>query len=77
MVLLLVLLLFIAKVASDQDMISIHEVIDGIEREVFKEMNINLVIHMDPVVINDEQANELKQTIQEFLGRLSEKDSNT
>ena len=36
-------------------------------------MNINLVIHMDPVVINDEQANELKQTIQEFLGRLSEK----
>lgn len=61
------------EVASDQDMISIHEVIDGIEREVFKEMNINLVIHMDPVVINDEQANELKQTIQEFLGRLSEK----
>ena len=25
-----------------------------------KEMNINLVIHMDPVVINDEQANELE-----------------
>ena len=60
------------EVASDQDMISIHEVIDEIEREVFKEMNINLVIHMDPVVINDERANELRQTIQEFLGRLSE-----
>ena len=73
MVLLLVLPPFIAEVASDQDIIYIHEIIDEIEREVFKEMNINLVIHMDPVVVNDERANELKQTIQEFLGRLSKR----
>lgn len=61
------------EVSFDQDMIYIHEIIDEIEREVFKEMNINLLIHMDPVVVNDERANELKRTIQEFLYRLSEK----
>ena len=40
-------------------------------------MNINLVIHMDPVVVNDERANELKQTIQGIFRQAFGKDSNT
>ncbi len=59
------------EVSSQQDMMYIHDVIDAIEREVFREMNINLVIHMDPLVVNDQRANALKQQIQDFLSQLS------
>ena len=65
------------EVASDQDIIYIHEIIDEIEREVFKEMNINLVIHMDPVVVNDERANELKTDDTRIFRQAFGKDSNT
>lgn len=44
-----------AEIPSDIDIMEIHNVIDIAEREVSKDLNIHLVIHMDPIcVITDE-----------------------
>lgn len=44
-----------------------HDIIDNIEREVGTQMNINLVIHMDPVVIDDEPTNRLREQVQQIV----------
>lgn len=61
------------EILAEEDIMYIHDVIDGIEREVFKEMNINLVIHMDPIITNDERANELEQKVQGIIAEISDK----
>jgi len=60
------------EVSAEEDILQIHDVIDDIEREVFKEMNINLVVHMDPVITTDERANALQQQVQGILAKLSD-----
>ena len=39
-----------AEMSASEDPIVTHEIIDHIEREVLEEMNVNLVIHFDPVI---------------------------
>ncbi len=50
-----------AEVDAKEDMLTSHDLIDNIEREVNEAMGIELVIHMDPVVTDDERVNELKE----------------
>lgn len=52
-----------AEVPDDADMVHIHEVVDAIERQVTKEMGICLVIHTDPVSVNNERVNALKKLV--------------
>lgn len=52
-----------AEVPADADIIHAHEIIDGLEKKVKSELNIELVIHMDPIVINDDKINEMKALI--------------
>lgn len=47
------------EVDSDESIMVSHELMDNIEADFLKE-NINLVIHMDPVCVNDPETNELK-----------------
>ena len=42
-----------AEVPDDADIVTIHSVIDKVEKQVGKDMGIELVIHMDPVPVND------------------------
>ena len=44
-----------------EDVFKSHDMIDNLEREFKQDMNIEMVIHMDPVVANDSKLNELKE----------------
>ncbi len=48
------------EVSYDVDILLSHDMIDNIEREFRENKNINLVIHLDPIVTDDEEVNELK-----------------
>ncbi len=50
-----------AEVPNDMDLITSHEMIDHIEREVEKELNILLVIHMDPIEMKDKEVLSLRE----------------
>lgn len=58
-----------AEIPSNIDLITIHEIIDTAEREISKQLNIYLVIHMDPMCIHDEEINKVKLKVQEILMR--------
>lgn len=47
------------EVDADVDILKSHDLIDNIELDMKKQHNINLVVHLDPVVIDDDYVNSL------------------
>ncbi len=56
-----------AEVDAKGDIMESHDLIDNIERDVSKDMGIELVIHMDPIVTDDERVNEARQRVVEIV----------
>ena len=52
---------------ASTDVLHAHEVIDGIERTVKKELNIDLVIHYDPIVTDDAELSALHERIEQAI----------
>ncbi len=48
------------EVSASENILKSHDIIDNIEFDFMREMNVRLVIHMDPVVTDDENVNKLK-----------------
>lgn len=59
-----------AEVPRDVDIETSHEIIDRIEREVTKKLEIFLVIHMDPVEMRDERVLAAKEHLEKVLEKL-------
>ncbi|NLY21593.1 MAG: cation diffusion facilitator family transporter [Tissierellia bacterium] len=57
------------EIPYDMDIVKIHEIIDIIEREIQEEMNIKLVIHMDPVGYHTEYEKEVLRKIKEVASK--------
>ncbi len=55
------------EVPYDVDILLSHDMIDNIEREFRENENINLVIHLDPIVTDDEEVNQLKAKTVEIV----------
>lgn len=55
------------EVASDVDTVACHEDIDACERRLQKELGIEVVIHMDPIVTDDALTVETKSRVVEAL----------
>ena len=49
------------EIPTDIDVMVGHDIIDNIENDIKKEIGIDLTIHYDPIVVNDERVNELKE----------------
>ena len=52
---------------ADRDAVESHDLIDNIEVEIMEEMGIHLVIHYDPVAVNDERVNNLRASIHDII----------
>ncbi len=62
-----------AEVPSDLGFERAHETIDQIERDVLKKLDIFLVIHMDPIEVNDEKVLEKKEMVLGIIKALESK----
>jgi cation diffusion facilitator family transporter len=62
-----------AEVPSDIDVMKTHETIDRIERDVLNRLDIILVIHMDPIEVNDVLVKEMKQMVKNAVAVLEPK----
>lgn len=49
-----------------------HEMIDQIEKDFAENTNITLVIHLDPIVLNDPELDEYKREIAEIVSGIDE-----
>lgn len=63
------------EISSDGDLLRAHDTIDSIERLTKEKFGIELVIHMDPIVTNDEKTESYYQyihkTVKDFDSSLS------
>jgi len=63
------------EVDAKRDLLESHDLIDNIEKEVSNKFNVNTVIHMDPIVTDDERINDLRRKVNEIIlgidGKLS------
>ncbi len=59
-----------AEVSNHAAIEESHEVIDRIEREVARKLNIMLVIHMDPVETEDAQVLQHRQLVKQVLSEI-------
>lgn len=50
-----------AEVPSNMDINMIHDVIDNIEIQIQEELHIMCVLHMDPLMVDNDKVNELKE----------------
>ena len=55
------------EVDADQDLLESHDLIDNIERALQKKLSLQLTIHMDPIVINDPEMDQLRAELREIL----------
>ncbi len=51
------------EVASDVDINISHDIIDNIEKEIYEEMGVLLVIHLDPLEVNEEKVNKTREMV--------------
>ncbi len=49
-----------AEVDGEKNVFLTHDAIDNIEKQIFSELGVRITIHMDPIVTNDEETNELR-----------------
>ncbi len=54
------------EVPYDMNLVELHNLIDKIERHIREDLNISLVIHMDPINNTDERHLEVKKTVGEI-----------
>lgn len=59
------------EMPSDINVMISHDIIDNIERDIMQELGIQLIIHYDPIEVNNERVNELKAIAVEVVNRIS------
>ena len=60
-----------AEIPQDISVVKAHEIIDRAEKEISAELDINLLIHMDPVTTKDEEILSAKNELMDVLDKFS------
>ena len=60
------------EIAADGDLLSVHDTIDTIEKLTKEKFGIELVIHMDPIVTNDETVEKYYQLVHQKVKEINE-----
>lgn len=61
-----------AEVPHTEDILVIHDEIDNIEEELGDKLNCEAVIHMDPIIMDDEKVNEVKEYVGNIVCQVGE-----
>ncbi|MCF0135907.1 MAG: cation transporter [Lachnospiraceae bacterium] len=61
-----------AEVPASSDILTIHDVIDNLEKKLQKEVGCIATIHMDPVITDDPATNRLKEDIHKLVQEIHE-----
>lgn len=55
------------EISAGEGALESHSIIDHIERDALAELNVNLVIHYDPVVLGDRKQDQLRARVEEIV----------
>ncbi len=61
-----------AEVSSNEDILESHALIDKIENEVSKKLGVEILIHMDPLEIENEEVSAIRDKVKREIKKLDE-----
>lgn len=64
---------FHAEVPANSDICKAHDIIDQMEQDIFEEFGCITTIHMDPIVVDNEEINKMKKETEEIVKGINEK----
>ena len=56
-----------AELSAEEDPLECHDIIDDIECDALAELNVHLVIHYDPVLLNDGEWTEMRRAMEAIV----------
>ena len=59
------------EIDAERDMMESHDLIDNIETDFSKNTGVQLVIHLDPVTLNDERVNAIHEKLHKIVDELA------
>ena len=60
------------EVAAEEDVLKSHDMVDNIERDFLRELNIHLIVHMDPIITKDESVRNLRHWLAKEVKKVHE-----
>ena len=61
------------ELSAEEDPLVCHEIIDHLECDALRELNVHLVIHHDPVAVNDAEWASLRELVETVVNAVDEK----
>ena len=62
-----------AEIPADGDLMAIHDEIDNIEAKLRDELHCSATIHMDPIVTDDAETNEMRSRVAQLAREIDPK----
>ena len=62
---------FHAEVPADGDICKVHDIIDQMEQDLFEKFNCITTIHMDPIVVDNKEINDMKDFTEKIVKGLN------
>lgn len=63
---------FHAEVPANSDICKAHDIIDQMEQDIFEKFGCITTIHMDPIVVDNEEINEMKSFVEDVVKEINE-----
>lgn len=63
---------FHAEVPANSDICMAHDIIDQMEQDILEEFNCITTIHMDPIEVNDEEINKMREITEDIVKEINE-----
>ena len=64
---------FHAEVPANSDICKAHDIIDQMEQDIFEAVGCFTTIHMDPIVVDNEEINKMRKETEEIVKSINEK----
>ena len=64
---------FHAEVPADSNICRAHDIIDQMEQDIFEKFGCITTIHMDPIVVDNEEINEMRRETERIVKSINEK----
>ena len=63
---------FHAEVPANSDICMAHDIIDQMEQDIYEEFNCITTIHMDPIEVDDEEINKMREITEKIVKEINE-----
>ena len=63
---------FHAEVPADSNICRAHDIIDQMEQDIFEKFGCITTIHMDPIVVDNEEINQMRKETEKIVKSINE-----